>query len=372
MPSESMNRHPETILVTGSSGLIGSAVCNRLARNFNVVGFDRAGPPEPPRTAECVCGDLTSDKSVQQALERVRYAYGERLVSVVHLAAYYDFSGEPSEKYETITVQGTERLLRELQKFQVEQFIFSSTMLIHAPVEPGQLINEDSPIEPKWDYPKSKIETEKLIRHKRGNIPAVLLRIAGVYNDRCHSIPLAHQIQRIYERKLTSKVFPGDTSRGQSFVHLDDVVDAIEKTVERRKQLPPELALLIGEPETLSYELLQQRFGWLIHHEEWETKHISKSLAKTGAWFQDHAPFGEEPFIKPWMVDLSDDHFALDISRARKMLGWKPKHSLRETLPKMIAALKSDPEKFYEENKLGEPPTHVEEHEHAMAMKEGS
>ena len=27
----------------------------------------------------------------------VRYAYGERLASVIHLAAYYDFSGEPSE-----------------------------------------------------------------------------------------------------------------------------------------------------------------------------------------------------------------------------------------------------------------------------------
>src|SRR5438128_2214194 len=124
----------ETVLVTGSSGLIGTAVCNRLAQKFNVIGFDRAGPTEPPPTAECVCVDLTSDKSVKAGVEGVRVGYGERIASVIHLAAYYDFTGEPSEKYETITVQGTERLLRELQQFEVKQFVFSSTMLVHAAV----------------------------------------------------------------------------------------------------------------------------------------------------------------------------------------------------------------------------------------------
>src|SRR2546425_7791053 len=101
----------ETILVTGSSGLIGSATCVRLARQFEVVGFDREGWPHPPKEAECVCVDVTSDRSVQHGLERVRYAYGERIASVIHLAAYYDFSGEPSPNYEQITVRGTERLL---------------------------------------------------------------------------------------------------------------------------------------------------------------------------------------------------------------------------------------------------------------------
>ena len=107
----------ETVLVTGSSGLIGSAVCNRLGEHFKVVGFDRGGPPHPPPAAECVCVDLISDESVREGLERVRVGYGKQIASVIHLAAYYDFSGEPSEKYETITIQGTERLLRELQNF---------------------------------------------------------------------------------------------------------------------------------------------------------------------------------------------------------------------------------------------------------------
>jgi nucleoside-diphosphate-sugar epimerase len=234
-------------------------------------------------------------------------------------------------------------------------------MLVHAPCEPGERINEDWPLDPKWDYPKSKVRTEELIRQQRGGIPAAVLRIAGVYDDDCHSIPLANQIQRIYERRLTSRVFPGDTSRGQSFVHLDDLLDALVLVVERRAQLAAELTVLIGEPETLSYEDLQREFGRLIHDEPWETQQISKPLAKTGAWFQDNMPFAEEPFIKPWMIDLADDHYALDITKARTVLGWEPKHSLRRTMPQMISALKSDPVKWYRENKL-EPPSWLEEY----------
>jgi len=39
----------ETVIVTGSSGLIGYAAANRFAERFRVVGFDRDEPP--PRTA---------------------------------------------------------------------------------------------------------------------------------------------------------------------------------------------------------------------------------------------------------------------------------------------------------------------------------
>ena len=163
------------------------------------------------------------------------------------------------------------------------------------------------------------------------------------------------RFRRIYERRLTGRVYPGDVSRGQAFVHLDDTLEAIRLAVEKRRELPPDTTLLIGEPETLSYDELQRAFARLIHDEEWETHEIPKSIAKTGAWILDNAPLVEEPFIKPWMVDLADDHYALDISLARKMLGWEPKHSLRDTLPNMVAALKRDPAAWYRDHELPLP-----------------
>ena len=241
-------------LVSGSSGTIGSAVMRRFAGRFDgIVGFDHEAPKPPPPGCAHIAVEFTSDESVQDGLRTLRQHHGEHIATVIHLAAYYDFFGKPSTKYDETTVRGTGRSLRGLRDlgFQVEQFVFSSTMLVHRPAEPGQFINEDWPLEPTWAYPESKVRTEKLIRDERGDIPAVLLRIAGVYGDRCHSIPLAHQIQRINERQLTSRVYSGSTSHGQSFMHLDDLVDAMELVVDRRAALPPELPILLWVSRSL-------------------------------------------------------------------------------------------------------------------------
>lgn len=351
-----MSEEKETILVTGSSGSIGYPVAKRLAESFNVVGFDRKAPSHPPPSAECLYVDLVSEDSVRRGLDVIRELHGNRLAAVVHLAAYYDFNGAPSPLYDQITVQGTERLLRLLQEFEVGQFIFSSTELVHAPSKPGQRLTEESPLEPKWQYPESKVKTEQVIHAGRGKIPSVILRIAGVYDDLGNSIPLANQIQRMYERDITAYVFPGDVNAGrQAFVHNDDLVDSILLAVARRKELPPEVTLLIGESESLSFDELQNAFGRLIHDVAWKTRSIPPLAANLGARVQDALPLNRASFIKPWMVDLATDNFEIDITRARAVLGWEPKHTLRDTLPKMIAALKADPFAWYRENDLKMP-----------------
>jgi nucleoside-diphosphate-sugar epimerase len=345
----------DVILLTGSSGLIGSAIARRLGGRFRVVGLDVKEPSQGRSNVEFVKVDLTSDESVAEALEQVRRRFGDSITSVIHLAAYYSFSGEESPLYEQVTVRGTQRLLRGVQKFRTEQFIFSSTMLVHAPCEPGERIDEDWLLEPKWPYPKSKVDTEKLLLAEHGEVPVVLMRIAGVYDDECHSIPIAHQIRRIREKELESHFYPGDTKRGQAFVHMEDLVEAIDLAVQKRGELPRETTLLIGEPETVSYGELQETFGRLIHGKEWGTHFIPKTVAKAGAWVQEHTPLPEDPFIKSWMIDMADDHYALDITRARTLLGWEPKHSLRQTAPKMVAAMVADPEGWYREHRLEWP-----------------
>ena len=52
------------------------------------------------------------------------------------------------------------------------------------------------------------------------------------------------------------------------------------------------------------------------------------------------------------MIDFADDNYVLDISLAKKQLGWEPKRSLKETLPLMIEALKKDPDHWYKTNGL--------------------
>ncbi|KGM32305.1 vitamin K epoxide reductase [Inquilinus limosus MP06] len=338
-------------MVTGSSGFLGQAIIRRLAGRYDVVGLDAVLPPTAAPSFEAIRVDLTSDASVAAALQRVRAGHGNRIASVVHLAGYYDLSGEPSPKYEAVTVRGTERLLRGLQEFETGQFVFASTMLVHAPCAVGERIDEGSPIRPKTPYPQSKADTETLIRQRHGDIPIAILRLAGVYDEQCRAAFLAQQIANIFERQPVSGLYPGDPDKGQPYLHLEDLIDAIDRLVERRRDLPQEAILLLGEEETLSYGDLQSRIGKELHGEAWETWEIPKSFAKTGQWLQEDV-LGHDPFIQPWMIDQANDHYALDVSRARALLGWQPRHSLGGTLPAMLAALNADPPGWYRANKL--------------------
>lgn len=342
------------ILVTGAAGLIGRRLLDAFAPERPVIALDLNPPAESRPGVRSVRCDLTKDEDVARALAEVRAAAGDRLASVIHLAAYYDFAGEPSPLYEELTVKGTRRLLRGLAGFAVEQFVFSSTMLVHRPAAGDEVLDETSPLEAAWDYPASKIAAEKVIADERGSIPAVILRIAGVYNEDGHSVPLGQHIARIHRKDFESYLFPGDPKHGQPFVHLDDLVDAFRRVVERRRELGPHEVFVIAEPDVVSYRELQDAFGEAIHGRKWPTLRIPKEVAKAGAAIEDAAP-GPDPFIKPWMIDFADAHYPFSVERAEKLLGWTARRRLRDLLPVMVARMQADPERWYRENGI-EPP----------------
>lgn len=343
------NPSKELVVITGSSGLIGSSLIQRLAPRYRIVGLDKVSPPRALPQAEAIGFDITDKASIRAALERIRYAYGDRIASVIHLAAYYSFSEKDSPAYDRINVEGTRKFIEELHSFDVGQFVFSSSDLIYKPSEPGVKIHEDCPVEPNWGYPESKVQTEALIREQNKNIPVVFLRLAGIYNEQGHSIPITQQIKRIYEKELLSHFYSGDVNHGDVFVHMEDALDAFEKTLERRNELPHEIAINIGEPTTPTYQELQDAIGQLLHGKEWETYEVPKPLAKAGAWARSQTG---DPFIKPWMIDRAGEHYELDISRAEKLLSWQPRHRLLDTLPRIIENLKEDPGSWYKINHL--------------------
>jgi nucleoside-diphosphate-sugar epimerase len=148
----------ETVLITGSSGLIGKRLSRELQHSYALIGLD-VNPSDDASEVVHITTDLTDDASLEHALQEVGQERGKSLASVVHLAAYYDFSGESSPLYDELTVEGTRRLLRELQKqqFDVEQFVFSSSLLVMKPNEGEEPIAEHSPTEcgPSRPFAKS-------------------------------------------------------------------------------------------------------------------------------------------------------------------------------------------------------------------------
>lgn len=354
------------VLITGAAGNIGRSLAAALADAYQVVGLDRPGKQAPFPLIEV---DFSDPASVNAAIGQLQREHGRRIASVVHLAAYFDFSGEENPLYEQINVEGTSHLLRALQQLEVAQFVYSGTMLVHAPGRPGEPINEDTGLSPAWAYPRSKAAAEQIIRNERGRIPAVLLRLAGLYDHQTCVPTLAHQIARIHARDLQSHFFAGPADAGQSMLHREDMLDAFRRAIDRRTQLPDEVAILVGEPRAPGYGTLQDELGYLIHgSEDWPTLRLPQVAAAAGAWAQeqlepvipDALDGGEKPFVKPFMMQLADDHYELDVRRAGRLLGWQPRHWIRDELPAMVKTLKQDPAGWYEANGIT-PPAQVSE-----------
>tara|TARA_B100001059_G_scaffold219949_1_gene241455 strand:+ start:944 stop:3493 length:2550 start_codon:yes stop_codon:yes gene_type:complete len=355
----------EIVIVTGSSGYIGSSVVKRLALHFRVIGFDRETSPHPPKEAECICIDLTDKMSLNAAFDRIRSAHGARIASIIHLASYFDLTGEPNPAYDAVTLDGTRNLLECLKAFKVDQFVFISTMLVHAPTKHGHPINESSPVDPKLPYRESKLLTEKILEEESGDIPLVILRPAGVYDEGCHSAFLSQQIARIYEHQLIAHLYPGSLSTGQPYLHLQDLVHAIDKAICKRNDLPNTTTILIGEQDVIGYGELQRKLGLLLHDDEWTTVSITPQIAHAGLWVQE-TMLDEDVFQKSWMIDIANDHYELDIGRAQELLEWTPSHRLEDSLPAMINQLKQDPYAWYQQNGLNAARVTHDKIEHAV------
>ena len=249
------------VLITGAVGNLGRSLGEALGRDYRIVGLDLKAEGADFPVFEA---DFTSDAAVELALRKFRDAFGSRIASVIHLVAYFDFTGEDHALYQTVNVEGTRRLLRALQDFEVEQFVYASTMLVHSPCRPGERIDEHQPIDARWAYPKSKAAAEVVVRAEHKRIPYVILRLAGVYDEYSMVPTMAQQMARIYDRDFQSYFYSGSTLVGQAMLHRDDMLEAFRRVVDRRDKLPPDAEMLIGEPplEAAGRKRSARRKGW--------------------------------------------------------------------------------------------------------------
>ena len=192
------------VLVSGASGNLGQSLCKALRGRFYTIGLDINDAPCADESFHC---DFTTPSSIELALHRIKEQHGDRIAAVIHLAAYFDFTGEPNSLYQTLNVDGTRHFLSQLQRFAVERFIYASTMLVHEATVPGHKINESSPVQPGWAYPESKAQAEEAVHQAHGSIPFSILRLAGLYDDHSAVPTLSYQIARIYERDIKSVLY---------------------------------------------------------------------------------------------------------------------------------------------------------------------
>jgi nucleoside-diphosphate-sugar epimerase len=120
-----------TIVITGSSGYLGSALCADMDRDQRIVGIDRR-PPSPalrkaaPRAAwENL--DVSDAEAVSGAFQRIARSCGG-IDFVIHFAVYYHYGRGWRQEYDIHNIQGTRNVLEAACRSGAGRIIFAASI----------------------------------------------------------------------------------------------------------------------------------------------------------------------------------------------------------------------------------------------------
>jgi len=166
------------ILVTGSSGRVGRAICVRLLREHEVVGLDRA----PSSTAQIV-GNVGDAALLRGALRGVD--------AVVHTAALHapHVGRVPEAEFERINVQATKTLATRAAEAGITRFVFTSTTALYGkaatPSDAAGWVDEDLVAQPQTVYHRSKLAAEAALEAiaAQGALAVTVLRMSRCFPE---------------------------------------------------------------------------------------------------------------------------------------------------------------------------------------------
>lgn len=348
------------VVMTGAAGFIGRHLRFALNENYRFWCLDRQPVTDMYLGDVSDAVDIGSLSSLTEVWDR-RPEIAENLHAVINLAAYYDFTNEPNPEYTRVN-QGIERLVQLVSKDAPGDcvFIHAGSMATLAPVIPGGRQNESSPRAGLWEYPRSKIQAERLLDQSIIRQPIVQLILAAVYSDWCELVPLFEWIELCSGYNPEKFFYPGPPNRGLTYCHIEDVVTAFKTVLEKygaggelitqaekelaekRQKRSVEVAMeggvrekfLIGQPTPITYREIHARACTAFGGKATQLIQISPELARLGAHVTQliARTRGKPAFIRPWMVAFAGEHFSFDLTRSRTRLGWVPRHSIQRDL----------------------------------------
>jgi len=239
---------PARILITGHQGYIGSVMAPLLVDSgYDLTGLDTG------YFEECTLTPVRVEiPSARKDIRDLEQADLEGFDAVVHLAALSnDPLGNLSETWTQDINLGASVRLAELAKAAgVRRFLFSSSCIMYGMSE-AAVVSENSPLDPKTAYARSKVEAEQAISAlasdrfsptflRNGTVYGLSprMRFDTVFNDLMGSA--------VANRKV---IVYSDGSPWRPVVHVQDLVRAFRAALEAPLELVSDQAFNVGSDD---------------------------------------------------------------------------------------------------------------------------
>lgn len=305
-------------LVTGGAGFIGSHLADRLIKEgFEVAIIDdeSTGKKENvnPR-ARYIKGDIRDVNSLERAFD-------PKPDAVFHVAGKASTIKSFDNPYEDLStnIVGTVNIIQFCLKYKVKRLAYASSMTVYG--DPTSLpISESEPAKPISYYGITKFSAERYVHStaQRNDLDfdfnVTSFRMFNVYGPR-QSLANPYQgvmaifISCVLKNKPIRIFWDGKQSR--DFIYIDDVVNAWMLAIDNPKAYGEVFNLGYGKKHTID-ELADA---------------VLKALGKSRR---------EHPILYDKKRPGDQRHMEADISKAREILGWKPKVSFENGVSKTL------------------------------------
>jgi len=302
-------------LVTGVAGFIGSHLAeNLLSNGHEVLGVDCFLDYYPREIKEKNLEELKKSSKFQfmeaDLLKLDLVPIVQKYDAIFHLAAQAGVRASWGESFSIYTennIRATQRLLEACKGQKIKKFVLASSSSIYGDAERMPTSEENTP-QPVSPYGLSKLACEHLcyLYWKNYKIPYVALRYFTVYGPRQRPDMAFHKFLQAVLQGKEIDIY-GDGNQTRDFTYISDVVTATVKAMETQA-VAEVLNIGGGSPVTL-----------------WQVIQMIESVTGKKVQFRK---------LEEQKGDVR--HTAADITKAQRLLGYRPKIRLEQGLQKQF------------------------------------
>ncbi|MBI3589821.1 MAG: GDP-mannose 4,6-dehydratase [Candidatus Melainabacteria bacterium] len=311
-------------LVTGFAGFIGSHLTEKLlSEDHEVIGLDDFNDYYDPKIKERNILRFKTNKkfSFNKVDIRNKGSINEIFTKhkpeiIIHLAARAGV--RPSLQlpllYEEVNVLGTLNLLEGAKNHKSKKIIFGSSSSVYGECKNIPFKESELDLKPISPYGVSKLAGEKYCQayHHLYKIPIICLRFFTVYGPRQRPDLAIHKFTKLIDESKPIPVF-GDGQYKRDFTYITEIIDGITSSINYNKTGFEIFNL--GESHTTSVIDL--------------VKLIESAIGKKAVIDWQEAQPGDVPLTYA------------DVSKAERLLGYKPRTKPEEGIKKFVEWYKS-------------------------------